>query len=148
MVQQRVGTVRGGMWFLTWQMFWLAGGLSWFFVSGTALTEHRIFSASGLVGAVILSRVGLWGFDLCAQSIVQEEVNDHFRGAFSSVEASFQNLFEMLSYMTTIVFSRPDQFEWPVVMSVIAVYAAGSTYTIYVRKKRGHLIHAPNWVKC
>lgn len=148
MVQQRVGTVRGGMWFLTWQMFWLAGGLSWFFVSGTALTGHRIFSASGLVGAVILSRVGLWGFDLCAQSIVQEEVNDHFRGAFSSVEASFQNLFEMLSYMTTIVFSRPDQFEWPVVMSVIAVYAAGSTYTIYVRKKRGHLIHAPNWVKC
>ena len=34
--------------------------------------DKPIISASGLVGGTILSRVGLRGFDLCAQLIVQE----------------------------------------------------------------------------
>ena len=146
-IQRHVGAVRGGIWFLTWQMLWLAGGLSWYFASGAPLTGHEIFAASGLVGTVILSRIGLWGFDLCAQSIVQEEVDEHTRGAFSSVEASFQNLFELLSYMTTVVFSRTDQFQWPVIISVIAVYAAAGTYAIFVRRRRGHLIHVASCMK-
>jgi len=146
-VQGRIGAVRGGIWFLTWQMLWLAGGLSWFFASGASLPGHRIFAASGLVGSVIRCRVGLWGFDLCAQSIVQEEVNEQSRGAFSAVEASFQNLFELLSYLTTIVFSRTNQFQWPTVISVTAVYVAGGTYAVYVRRRRGHLVHLAGCIK-
>lgn len=72
-----------------------------------------------------------------------QEVEFDHRGAFSTVEAAFQNLFEMLSYAVTIVFSRPDQFQWPVVISVLAVYMAGGLYTSFVRKRRGHLFHAP-----
>jgi len=146
-VQQHIGAVRGGIWFLTWQMIWLAVGLTWFFASDESLTRKKIFAASGLVGAVILSRVGLWSFDLCAQSIVQEEVDEQSRGTFSTVEASFQNLFELLSYVTTIIFSRPDQFHWPVVISIIAVYVAGGTYTVFVRTRRGHLVHMLSCVK-
>ena len=139
-LQERIGNVRGGIWSLAWQMIWLAGGLSWFFARGESLAENKLFAASGLVGAVILSRVGLWSFDLCAQSIIQEEVNEQGRGAFSTVEASFQNLFELLSYVTTIIFSQVDQFQWPTIISVIAVYIAGATYTVFVRRRRGHLI--------
>jgi iron-regulated transporter 1 len=146
MVQKRVGAVRGGIWFLSWQIIWLAGGLSWFFAGSEALARTGVFAASGLVGAVILSRIGLWGFDLCAQSIVQEEVDEGNRGAFSTVEASFQNLFELLAYASTIVFARPDQFQWPVVMSVAAVYMAGGLYAVFVRKRRGHLVHAPSCI--
>ncbi|ELR05825.1 hypothetical protein VC83_04398 [Pseudogymnoascus destructans] len=146
-VQQHIGAVRGGIWFLTWQMIWLAGGLSWFFASGEGLTGNKLFAASGLVGAVILSRVGLWSFDLCAQSIIQEEVDEQSRGAFSTVEASFQNLFELLSYVTTIIFSKADQFQWPAVISVIAVYVAGGTYMVFVRRRRGHLVHMPSCIK-
>ncbi|KAK5011447.1 hypothetical protein LTR28_002773 [Elasticomyces elasticus] len=50
-VQQHIGAVRGGIWFLTWQMIWLAGALSWFFASGESLTGNKFFAASGLVGA-------------------------------------------------------------------------------------------------
>jgi len=146
-VQEHIGAVRGGIWSLTWQMIWLAVGLSWFFASSESLTGNGLFAASGLVGAVILSRVGLWSFDLCAQSIVQEEVNEEGRGAFSTVEASFQNLFELLSYATTIIFSKADQFQWPAVISVIAVYVAGGTYTVFVRRRRGHLVHMPGCIK-
>ncbi|PVI00807.1 hypothetical protein DM02DRAFT_707097 [Periconia macrospinosa] len=146
-IQQRIGAVRGGIWFLSWQMIWLAGGLSWFFAGSEALTKTGVFAASGLVGGVILSRVGLWGFDLCAQNIVQEEVDEDNRGAFSTVEASFQNFFELLSYASTIAFSKPNQFQWPVVITVGAVYTAGGLYAVFVRKRRGHLVHAPSCIK-
>ncbi|KAF7373477.1 Solute carrier family 40 protein [Mycena sanguinolenta] len=79
-------------------------------------------------------------------NIVQDEVQGEYRGTFSTVESSFQNLFDLLSYATTIVFSRPDQFQWPVVISVAAVYVAGGLYAFFVRKRRGHLFHAPQCI--
>lgn len=145
-LQERIGTIRGGIWSLTWQMIWLAGGLSWFFARGESFGGNKVFTASGLVGAVIMSRVGLWGFDLCAQSIIQEEVTDQSRGAFSTVEASFQNLFELLSYITTIIFSKADQFQWPTIISVIAIYTAGAIYTVFVKRRRGHLMPLRRWI--
>ena len=139
-MQARIGAVRGVLWSSTWQMVCLAVGLSWFFAGGESLAGSKLFAASGLVAAVVLSRVGLWSFDLCVQSIVQEEVNEQSRGAFSTVEASFQNLFELLSYLTTIVFSRANQFQWPATISVIAVYIAGTICMFFVKKRRGHLV--------
>jgi iron-regulated transporter 1 len=63
------------------------------------------------------------------------------RGAFSSVEAAWQNAFELCSYFSTVIFSRPEQFRWPGLLSVIAVYTAGVLYAAFVRKRRGHLLH-------
>ena len=65
------------------------------------------------------------------------------RGAFSTVEASFQSLFELISYATTIIYSQPDQFTYAVVISVGAVYLAGGLYAAFVRRRRGHLFHSP-----
>jgi solute carrier family 40 (iron-regulated transporter), member 1 len=48
-------------------MLCLAGTASVFWV-----VESRIVAVSGLVGGTILSCVGLWGFDLSAQIIVQK----------------------------------------------------------------------------
>ena len=63
------------------------------------------------------------------------------RGSFSSVEASWQSAFELCSYASTIVWSRPEQFQWPVLMSFGAVFTAGMLYASFVRKRRGHLLH-------
>lgn len=82
-----------------------------------------------------------------SSQVRKQEVDDRHRGAFSTVEASAQNLFELLSYATTIIFTRPDQFQWPVVVSIGAVYAAGGLYTWYVRERRGHLLHSPQCLK-
>ncbi|KAF2232561.1 hypothetical protein EV356DRAFT_525114 [Viridothelium virens] len=141
-VIKKIGAVRAGSWFLNWQMICLAAGVSLFW------TLHgRIAAVSSLVASVALSRVGLWGFDLSAQMIVQEQVEDNQRGAFSTTEALFQNLFELLSYVSTLIFSRPDQFKWPVIISTTTVYMAGGLYTLYVRKQRGHLLHFNNLMK-
>ena len=77
-VMTQIGTVRAGIWSLSWQMVWLAIGLSWFFsAAGAHETDaNNIMSATGLAVGVALSRIGLWGYDLCAQSIVQDVSRD------------------------------------------------------------------------
>ncbi|KAL1888386.1 hypothetical protein Sste5346_009594 [Sporothrix stenoceras] len=141
----RIGVVRSGIWSLSWQALWLTAATAVFWASPAS---GSLVGATCLAAGVALSRIGLWGYDLCAQSIVQDEVADAHRGAFSTAEAAFQNLFEVLAYATTIVWARPDQFRWPVVVSVAAVYTASALYTMFVRRRRGHLFHSPQrWLE-
>lgn len=65
-IMSRISPTRGAMWFLSWQMLWLAATVSFFWSEPKA-----IVAASGLSAGTILSRVGLWGYDLCAQVIIQ-----------------------------------------------------------------------------
>lgn len=67
-LMRMIGPTRAGLWLASWQITCLASGLAifWHFDS------QPFLSASGLVGGVILSRLGLRGFDLCAQILVQE----------------------------------------------------------------------------
>ena len=71
-LMKRIGVVRGGIWNLCWQMIWLAAGISWFFSDFHGMGTNSVISATGLAVGVALSRVGLWGYDLCAQNIVQD----------------------------------------------------------------------------
>ena len=63
-----IGSIRAGLWSLNWQVMTLAVGLAFFW----AFMDRPVVSASALVAGTILSRLGLRGFDLCAQIIVQE----------------------------------------------------------------------------
>lgn len=147
LLMARIGALRAGMWLLSWQTVALAGATVTFFV-----VRPEVMAATALVAGTIVSRVGMWGFNLSAQIFVQEvrvslpiksakqsnsaqEVEPENRGAFSSTEASWQNTFELLSYATTIFFSRPDQFQWPVLMSFTAVFTSCSLYAEFVRER-------------
>ncbi|KAK3331709.1 Ferroporti-1 [Cercophora scortea] len=134
-----IGPVRAGLWMSTWQVAMLVAGVATFLAA--SVENNPVVAASGLVVGTILSRLGLRGFDMCTQLIVQEEVEAEHRGAFSSVEAAWQNAFELLSYASTMVFSHPGDFQWPVVLSVTAVASASSAYTVFVYLRRGHLLH-------
>lgn len=63
----KLGPIRAGIWFLSWQMICLTVAVGLFLIERSPL-----WAASYLVVGVIASRMGLWGFDLCAQIIVQE----------------------------------------------------------------------------
>ncbi|OIW24970.1 hypothetical protein CONLIGDRAFT_656778 [Coniochaeta ligniaria NRRL 30616] len=144
-LMKRIGVIRTGLWSISWQMTWLAGGVSWlFYYYGRGYPSTSLMPAAGLAAAVAFSRVGLWGFDLSAQNIVQDEVQGDRRGIFSTTEASFQNVFDLLSWALTIIWSDPKSFQWPVLVSFAAVYIAGGLYGFFLRRRRGHLIHAPS----
>lgn len=67
----RIGPVRAGLWLSNCQVIPLIAGITIFGV----LMENPVVSASGLVIGTIVSRLGLRGFDLCMQVIVQEVTN-------------------------------------------------------------------------
>ena len=136
----RIGPVRAGIWFLNAELVFIA--LSCAVLWLPTDTVPSAATTFALVAAVVLSRAGLWGFDLSAQFIIQDEVGPETRGTFSSLEASFQNAFEMLAFLSTVIFPRPDQFKFPAAISAIAVAAAAVLYTWFVRDRRGHLLHA------
>jgi iron-regulated transporter 1 len=44
-------------------------------------------------------------------------------------------------YILTIILSRPSQFRWCALVSFASVVVGAFTYSIYVRRERGHLLH-------
>ncbi len=144
MMMSKIGPVRAGIWFLSWQILWLtsAVGVLW---TGTSKYPYSVMSI--FIIGVILSRLGLWSFDLCAQLLIQESISPPHRGSFSSVEMSLQNFFELCAFATTIVFSKPDQFRYPCLFSLVAVYCSAALYAKFVRDRRGHLLHLPSCLK-
>lgn len=63
----KLGPIRAGIWFLNWQIICLTVAVGLFLIE-----PGPIRAASYLVVGVIASRIGLWGFDLCVQIIIQE----------------------------------------------------------------------------
>ena len=69
LVQHRVGPIRSGLWSINWQLCWLAlaiGGFLAFKGQGAKV------AGASLAWGIVASRLGLFGFDLSVQSIVQE----------------------------------------------------------------------------
>jgi iron-regulated transporter 1 len=144
-LHKRIGAVRSGIWFLNAELFFvaIACGILWL----PDEKKSKIIVTLTLVTMVILSRTGLWGFDLSAQLIIQDEVEADVRGTFSSLEASCQNIFEMLAFLSTVIFPQPEQFKIPAAISAGAVASAALLFAYFVRKRRGHLLHASRCLK-
>ena len=136
MIITRIGSVRAGLWSINWQLLCLVPTVSLF-----TIIEMPRMAAFVMVTGVVLSRVGLWGFDLSVQQIVQESVEPESRGSFSSMETAFQNFFELCAYLSTIIFSRPNQFRYPIVFSAVAILVAEALFAKFVVDQRGHLVH-------
>ncbi|KAI8284286.1 hypothetical protein K4K56_010206 [Colletotrichum sp. SAR 10_98] len=108
---------------------------------GYSATEIGIARTLSVAFEVLATWVAPRLMELIGPIIVQEDVEAENRGAFSSVEAAWQNAFELLSYASTIAFFRPEQFRWPSLLSVAAVATASAAYTLFVYLRRGHLLH-------
>ncbi|KAL2429945.1 Solute carrier family 40 member 2 [Exophiala dermatitidis] len=147
-VMDKIGPVRAGIWFLSWQTLCssIAVGLLWMTTASSRLGSNKIVLPLFITG-VILARFGLWSFDLCAQLIIQESILPAYRGSFSAVEMSLQNFFELCAFATTIAFPRPDQFRYPALVSLAALYLSAGLYAKFVRDRRGHLLHMPACLK-
>jgi iron-regulated transporter 1 len=133
-IMSRTGPVRAGSGFIVWQSLCLSIGIyTSLFLGGVAAKAETMY----LITAVILSRIGLWGFDLCVQLIIQHGVEHENSAKFSSIEAGFQSLFELLSFVQTIVWTRPDQFVYPVVLSGGSTVIACVLFLVF-HATRGH----------
>lgn len=69
-IMDRIGPIRSGLWFLNWQSACLAAAAAGF----VFLDAGSRMVAIILIVSVALSRIGLWGFDLSVQFLVQEVI--------------------------------------------------------------------------
>jgi hypothetical protein len=109
-MMRRIGAVRSGLWFINEQLISIALAVGLFLY----YNEKPMLAGAVLVSGVAMSRLGLWGFDLSVQYLVHEDAPEGTRGSFSSIEMSLQNMFELLSFATTMVFYRPEDFKIPI----------------------------------
>jgi iron-regulated transporter 1 len=144
-LMSKIGAVRAGLWFINEQVLaiGLAIGLFHIFPTNTA----PMLAGAALVLGVCLSRLGLWGFDLSVQYLVQGDAPPASRGSFSAIEMSLQNLFELLSFATTMVWYRPQDFTIPMLISAGAIVSSAACFAGFVRQKRGHLLHTNRCLK-
>ncbi|KAJ4292722.1 hypothetical protein N0V90_009385 [Kalmusia sp. IMI 367209] len=132
-LMRRIGAVRAGLWFINSQLICTALAIGMFTLSNSQTQTAGL----ALVAGVALSRLGLWGFDLCVQYLVQEDAPEATRGSFSAVEASLQNLFELCSFAATMIWSRPEQFRYP-------VWVSGGVVAVLGKEERGKILR-PMW---
>lgn len=142
-LMRRIGAIRAGLWFINEQLLSIALALGLFFY----YRDEKLIAGGVLVAGVALSRLGLWGFDLSVQYLVQEDAPEATRGSFSAIEMSIQNLFELLSFAITMVFYRPEDFKIPIYISAGATALSAACFAGFVRQKRGHLLHTDKCLK-
>jgi iron-regulated transporter 1 len=139
----RIGAVRSGLWFINEQVLSIALAIALYL----SFDEKPMLAGAVLVLGVCLSRLGLWGFDLSVQFLVQEDAPEATRGSFSAIEMSLQNVFELLSFATTMVWWRPEDFKIPIYISAGAIATSAACFAWFVRQKRGHLLHTDRCLK-
>ncbi|KAF9133222.1 hypothetical protein BGX30_012383 [Mortierella sp. GBA39] len=138
LLSKRIGNVRTGLWSI-WQ---LTLTLSLVLIAIANKAHDTPTTTSVLIfGGMAVSRLGLWMFDIAESLILQEYTSSSHITSITGWQYSTCNLFDLLQYVLTIVWSDPAVFVVPTGISVGVVVAAAGVYTGFVWKDRGHLLH-------
>ncbi|KAJ1957344.1 hypothetical protein GGI12_005051, partial [Dipsacomyces acuminosporus] len=132
---RRFGTARAALHFIWMQTASLMLVLATFYMNYSNTTVVLMLSG------VALSRIGLWGFDLSQTQIMQESVDPNRIGLVFGYQYMLCNIFEILQYVLTMVWSDPRQFHIPATISVAMVFLSAMAYSRYSQIVRGHLFH-------
>lgn len=77
---------------------------------GTAAGLGSGWNVVWFFGAVALSRVGLYSFDLVGLQVLQISLEPHpRRGRFNAMQASLSAIFDLAKFAIVLVLHRPDQ---------------------------------------
>ena len=143
-----IGMEWTGLYSIWFQQGWLVLGLLCFFLPllPIASIPELVMKGAvwGFLGCLIMSRVGLWSFDLAERQIMQEFVPEEKRGIINSVEFSLTNVFSLLSYFLGVVWSRPEQFGVIVIISFTSVTLAAVFYSLWMYCVRPRVVQEQN----
>lgn len=133
----RLGLRRAGLVAISYQTATLAVGALPLLLIGRAGSSSGGGSGGGvgalslvrlLVAMQVLSRTGLWIFDLCVMQIMQETVAEGTLGAVSGVQYSLSSVFETLTFVGGLMLPDPASFRWLMTASLAALFSAWGIY--------------------
>lgn len=84
------------------------------------------------LGAIVVSRAGLYSFDVGLLEIEQYLVDERWRNAVASVEGSLCAVAEMCMYVLSIAVPNADQFGYQVGISATAVSLSGVFFGVFL----------------
>lgn len=116
-------------------LFWicLVPGLVMFYIAGESnVSDYTVLSV------MVVSRVGLWAFDLAVTQIMQEYISEEDRGIVNSTQTATMQVFSCVILLGGLIFSEPKQFIVLVTFSIFVVLAASLTYTRWYRNVGVH----------
>ncbi|GMH92876.1 hypothetical protein TrST_g12084 [Triparma strigata] len=122
---KRTGINFTGFWSIIMQGVFLGVSFSSIFFGDTQT------SLALLIGGVCGSRIGLWAFDLAVSQQMQEYVPENERGAVGGSQSALCSMFEMLSYIFGLIWSRPEEFDNLVTISYGGQLLAVVCYCIF-----------------
>lgn len=133
----KIGIIRSGIWALWFESITLVPVV----LSLTAAFSGTTLGSFMLFGGMCVSRVGLWVFDIAETILLQQLVDPSQLGSISGWQHSLCNVFDLSQYILTAIVSDPNDFVIPAMVSLGAVVCASISYTYFVKKERGHLLH-------
>eukprot|EP00053_Salpingoeca_punica_P015096 m.138064 g.138064 ORF g.138064 m.138064 type:complete len:639 (+) comp16624_c0_seq1:173-2089(+) len=87
-----------------------------------------------LLSGVILSRLGLWMFDLSVTQLLQQRVPEAVRGTINGTQNALQSIFDVLGMVLGIILSDPSRWEILVFISFGFVAVACISYIYYAMR--------------
>eukprot|EP00597_Dinobryon_sp_UTEXLB2267_P007465 CAMPEP_0170085378 /NCGR_PEP_ID=MMETSP0019_2-20121128/20275_1 /TAXON_ID=98059 /ORGANISM="Dinobryon sp., Strain UTEXLB2267" /LENGTH=333 /DNA_ID=CAMNT_0010301807 /DNA_START=637 /DNA_END=1638 /DNA_ORIENTATION=+ len=91
---------------------------------------HKELTMVVMVTAVLISRIGLWIFDLSARQIAQETIPEACRGKVNGQWRAVIAFFEMSSFVLAMWVSEPEHFSFLTSLSALMVFLAMCVYVL------------------
>ena len=82
-----------------------------------------------LCGALVVSRYGLWGFDVAVVNIFQEQVPLEKMGRFNGIQESLNSLSEIAIAILAMILHKPSQFWLLALVSLASITTAAGLYS-------------------
>lgn len=141
-VISKLKVVKGGLYCVWFQLTSLIVGttmLAIYYFMGDPLqpkcNAFCLMCAIPFLVAIIVSRFGLYGFDLAEIQIMQLYVAEKDRGTVNATEKSLTKVAELVIYLFAVLLSKPSQFFFLATISTAFIGMAAITYTIWCRTK-------------
>lgn len=94
-------------------------------------TSNRNTELSLLLTGVIVSRLGLWMFDLAVTQMLQERVDSEVIGVVNGAQSSIQNLMDLFGYVLGMTMNEPSEFHILAWISFVVTMSAALLYTSF-----------------
>ena len=82
-----------------------------------------------LIGGVVLSRIGLWVFDIAVTQLMQQYIPENCRGSVGGTQQALNSAFELVAFGLGIIWPDPSDFVWLVAIGYAALVVAALLYT-------------------
>jgi solute carrier family 40 (iron-regulated transporter), member 1 len=121
---QRWSLEATGLWSIIYQTSCLGLTMLSLLVANDTVELHL------LLGGLILSRIGLWVFDIAVTQLQQKEVPEHVRSQVGGLQQSLNAFFNLLGFSVGLVFPNPSDFPVYIAVGFLSVFTAALLFTL------------------